>query len=87
MAKRRIEITVETERIVITGAAPKLVWCEACNDSTLAISLEQAVLIARVSAAALEWAIDSGRLHHYWQGGDRRRWICLSSLARMSAAE
>ena len=86
MAKRRIEITVETERIVITGAAPRWAWCEACGDETLALPPGQATLVARVSAAALERAIQGGRLHHRSEI-DEPTWICLSSLTHMSANE
>jgi hypothetical protein len=84
MAKKRIEIIVETERIVITGATPRLVWCERCNDSSFEVSLEQAAIIARVSSAELQREVKVGRLH-YWRGGDERLLICLSSLTKASS--
>jgi hypothetical protein len=84
MAKKRIEIIIETERIVITGAMPSLVWCEQCNNSAFGVSLEQALLITRTSAAELQQAMEMEHLHH-WRGVDGKLLVCLSSLTQASS--
>jgi hypothetical protein len=84
MANRQTEIPIETERIVITGAMPKLVWCEQCNDSSFEVSLQQAVLITRTSIAELQQAMETRRLHH-WRGVDGKFQVCFSSLANASS--
>jgi hypothetical protein len=84
MAKKRIEIIIETERIVITGAMPRLIWCEQCNDSAFEVSLEQAALIWRTTAVELQQALETRHLHH-WRGVDGKLLVCLSSLTKASS--
>jgi hypothetical protein len=83
MANRQTEILIETERIVITGATPRLVWCEQCNDSSFEVSLEQAALIMRTRAAELQQAMEMEHLHH-WRGVNGKLLVCLSSLTKAS---
>jgi hypothetical protein len=84
MAKKRIEIIVETERIVITGAMPRVVWCEQCKDSSFEVSLEQAALIMRTSPIELQQAMEMEHLYH-WRAVHGKLLVCLSSLTKASS--
>jgi hypothetical protein len=84
MANRQTEVPVETERIVITGATPRLIWCARCNDSAFEVSLEQAARITRTSIAELQQAMQTRQQHH-WREVEGRLQICLSSLAKASS--
>jgi hypothetical protein len=81
MANRQTEILIETERIVITGATPRLIWCVRCNDSAFEVSLQQAALITQTSAVDLQQALETGHLHH-WRGVNGKLLVCLSSLTK-----
>jgi hypothetical protein len=81
MANRQTEILFETERIVITGAEPRLIWCAHCNDSAFEVSLQQAALITRTSIAELQQAMETRHLHH-WREVEGKLLFCLSSLSK-----
>ena len=81
MANRQTEILTETERIVITGATPRLIWCARCNDSAFEVSLQQAALITRTSLAELQQTMEMGHLHH-WCEVNGKLLVCLSSLTK-----
>jgi hypothetical protein len=79
MAKRRVEITVETERLILRGRKPKACWCEACGALSITVSIAQAAIIARTDELTICRLIESGRLHGFEADGSCLR-VCLGSL-------
>jgi hypothetical protein len=75
--KSRMEITVETHRILVIRAASNLDkgWCERCGRPTVRISL-QAAAQERISTGALSRHIDEGRLH--FTNSSDGSFICLA---------
>ncbi len=65
--KRRTEITIETDRLVLVGRkgtkARSYDWCTACNSLVQLLTTDDAALTAGVNSRTIfHWA-ESGRLH------------------------
>ena len=65
--KRRTEISVETERIVVMsrrfGKKREPQWCHSCDEGVDMLTTDQSAIAARVSSRTIfRWA-ESGRLH------------------------
>ncbi len=65
--KRRTEITIETERLVVTARASgkrrELQWCLCCEAGVDMLTTDQSAVIARVSSLTIfRWA-ETGRVH------------------------
>ena len=75
--KSRMEITVETHRILVIRAAGNLDhgWCERCGRPTLRISLQCATQ-ERITNGALSRHVDEGRLH--FTNASDGLFICLA---------
>jgi hypothetical protein len=61
--KRRREITLETERIVIRGQLPEINWCEACAASTPMVTAEQAAALIGEETDHLSHRVEQGLIH------------------------
>ena len=62
--RRRMEITVETRRLVIrrsTNQAP--VWCVECSSPVQLITPEEAAVLASVSTRTVYRRVERGQLH------------------------
>ena len=79
--KRRIEWSVETEKITLHGPAPSITWCAECEKHSMRINSEQAALLAGVSEIVIYRMIEEKRLHHT-ETTDGRLRICMASLAK-----
>jgi len=79
MSGRKVELTIETERLILKGRPPKVSWCETCGAAALTVSIEQAAALARTDELALRRLIESGRLHGS-PAEDSRLRLCLGSL-------
>jgi hypothetical protein len=82
--KRRIEITVETERVMLVrrrrGKRLSL-WCAACDAESLMLSADEAAAFAGMSTMAIFRLAEAGRLH--WQEtGAGSLVVCHNSLLR-----
>lgn len=77
---RRLELTVETDRIimVVDGGSEKL-WCPVCQSDTQMISVDQAAILQQVNARTIFRWVDEGRLHYAETAQGLLR-ICLNSL-------
>lgn len=65
--KRRTEITIETERLVVMarrhGKRRELQWCLSCDEGVDMLTTDQSAIVARVSSLTIfRWA-ETGRVH------------------------
>lgn len=90
--KRRTEITIETERLLVLGrniggAASKsherhprpLVWCLSCADHVKPLTTDEAAIQAHVTSLTIFHWVESERLH-YIESSDGLLLICPNSL-------
>jgi hypothetical protein len=82
MTKRRVELMVKTERWVLKGAKPQVIWCFQCGASSMMLSVEQAVMITRADQSIIRLLIKTGRLHSV-ETADPRSRVCLASLSNV----
>ena len=81
-AKKRTEITVETERVLIIRRRRVIRgWCQECGFEVDLVTLEDAGAIAQVSLAALRGSPQAQALH-FSDGVDGAPLVCLESLLR-----
>lgn len=64
MLRKRTEITVETERLVVMRGHKRLIaWCVPCNQHREMLATDEAALAANVKSSTIfHWA-ESGRIH------------------------
>jgi hypothetical protein len=79
--KRRIEITVETKRVLLMtrGDAVGRGWCEACGREVPMLTPEEAGLVAGVSARAIYRRAEDGQVH-FTETSDGALLVCSGSL-------
>jgi hypothetical protein len=85
--KKRTEITIETERVVVLGGVGREVvaqWCEKCGTESRLIAPDAAAaLLGIATQAILRWAEAAGL--HFAAGADGSQLLCLNSLPRDEA--
>lgn len=79
--KRRAEITVETEQVVIirpteAGASR---WCSDCEATVLMVTSDNAALLLGSSLRAICRQVEAGQLH-FRETETGRLFICLNSI-------
>ena len=79
--KREIEITVETERILVISRRRNLglIWCAVCATLASVVTAEEAGIIAHVNSGTIYHWVDDGRLH-FMETPEGWGRICLTSL-------
>ena len=82
MGKRRLELEVQTETIVLTGQAPRVSWCHECERHSWKISVEHAAMLSGATEMMVYRMVEEGRLHHA-ETADGRVRICLESLSKI----
>ncbi len=83
MTKRRAEITIETERILVieqTTCRLRIGWCAACGAETQLIALDEAAAALRISTPAMRRWAEAARLHFNLTTNGALS-ICLDPLA------
>lgn len=82
--KRRTEITIETERVLVISKrnTSALAWCSACGSQEQMITPEVAAKTISLSTRAVYRLIESDQLH-FIETHDNRLWICVNSLNRI----
>lgn len=65
--KRRTEIIIETERLVVMarhlGKRRELQWCVSCDEGVDMLTTDQSAIVAHVSSRTIfRWA-ETGRVH------------------------
>ena len=86
--KKRTEITLETDRILIIRRAgrPVRAWCTGCSEEVAMITLEKAVALASTSTRTIYRWVEAGHVH-FIETTDRAPLVCLNSLLGASATE
>ena len=79
--KRRTEIIVETERIIVVPSPATSVraWCETCCDQVEMVTPEQAATLIQVTPRVVYRWVEA-QLLHFIEEPDGRVLICLNSL-------
>lgn len=85
--KRKTEITIETERLLIISKrnTSSLGWCADCGGQVRLLNAEVASQVAGVSPRAIYRLIEAGHLH-FIETSDQRLLICINSLGQMTEA-
>lgn len=84
--KRRTEIIVETERLIITSppATSFHLWCEACSARVEMMPPEQAATLIQVTPRVVYRWVEA-QLLHFIEEPDGRVLICRNSLYGQSS--
>lgn len=79
--KRRTEIIVETERIIVVSPPTTTVhlWCDACSAQVEMVTPEHAAALVQVTPRAVYRWIET-ELLHFLEEPDGRLFICRNSL-------
>jgi hypothetical protein len=84
--KRRREITLETEKIVIRGDLFEFKRCDACTASTPTVTVEQAAMLIGEEVEHLYRRIECGQVHST-RTARGSLMICLKSLSTVPGSE
>ncbi len=79
--KRRTEIIVETERVIVVPpqTMPVHLWCEGCSAQVEMVTPEQAATLLQVTPRAVYRWVEA-QLLHFFEETDGRVLICRHSL-------
>ncbi|MDX6695802.1 MAG: hypothetical protein QOF02_3405 [Blastocatellia bacterium] len=80
--KRRTEITVKTDRLIVVRReqrAGTAAWCESCAKPATMLSVDDAAAVARSSSRAIYRRVEADTLH-FTETPEGRLLICLNSL-------
>lgn len=83
MGKKRTEITIETERILLISSRSDsfILWCERCGRRMPMLTVDEASAVTRDSVEEILRKIEDQQLHCVQMHGSRLR-ICLNSLLK-----
>jgi excisionase family DNA binding protein len=79
--KRRTEITIETERLLVMSVQREssLGWCDNCAGQVTMITPNEAAVRARISPRTIYQWVEAGKLH-FTKTSEGSLFICLNSL-------
>ena len=78
--KKRIEVTIETERLLIaSNRKVATIWCDACSRLVKMISVDEAAALTGQTERTIYGWVESGRLH-FSETPEGRLRICLNSI-------
>ncbi len=79
--KRRTEIIVETERVIVVpqATAPLHLWCHSCSARVEMVTPEQAARLLQVTPRVVYRWVEA-QLLHFLEEPDGRVLICRNSL-------
>ena len=82
MIRKRTEITVEIDRLLVIRSNQRLIaWCPPCAEHREMLATDDAALTARVKSSTIfHWA-ESGRIHST-ETADGLLLICAQSLSQ-----
>jgi hypothetical protein len=81
--KRRTEITIKTERLVILRRSRNINeadWCARCAGPTRLLNVDEAAAVARSTSRAIYRRVEAAQLH-FTETAEGRLLICLNSLS------
>lgn len=84
MMKRRTEITIETERLLIIRSrkTSAQAWCTSCDRQVHMITIDEAAQVAKVSSRLVYRLVEADELH-FIETTDKRLLICVNSLHQL----
>lgn len=80
--KRRTEITIKTDRLVIVRCSRSTnfaAWCESCASPARMLSVDEAAMVSRSSSRAIYQRVEANQLH-FTETPEGRLLVCLTSL-------
>ena len=82
MRRKRTEITIETERVLVVSRSNKLItWCGGCGAHVEMLTADEAALLAGVSTRAIfRWA-EAGQIH-FAETPEGLLLVCPNALPR-----
>ena len=79
--KRRTEITIKTDRLIIFRRSLQAnAWCESCAGPTRMLDVDEAATVARSTSRAIYRRVEEASLH-FKETSEGRLLICLNSLS------
>lgn len=82
--KKRTEVTIETERLVVIRNRPRAVmWCEQCRAEVRMLTVDQAALMMRIRSLVIYRLVETGDLH-FAENDEGILLVCLNSLEAIS---
>jgi hypothetical protein len=77
---RRMSITIQTERLLVINRSRSLYsLCAACGDEVRMVTIDQAAVLARVTAREIYREVEVGMLH-FIETTEGSLLICFNSL-------
>ncbi len=85
--KRRIEITVEHQWLILRRSTPIFVWCQECPAAIQMITPDEAAVLAGVSTRAIYALVETEQLHYTEtpEGPLMKLFVCPNSLSTLIA--
>jgi hypothetical protein len=82
--KRRTEITIETERLLIIHRRkpPARAWCPSCDVEVQMITADEAAQLSFISSRLIYRLVEADELH-YVETPENRLLICMDSLKQL----
>jgi hypothetical protein len=79
--KKRTEITIETERVIVIRRhrPPVRAWCQSCGRQAVMVTVDEAARFACVSVRTLCGWVENGKLH-FIDTADGGLLICQASI-------
>ena len=60
---KRVEVTIETETVVVRGGHAVRAWCQGCNDYSMMLTPSAAARLASVTTEIIYARIATGAVH------------------------
>ncbi len=82
MIKRRMEINIKTERLVIVSHRPSarmIAWCDPCARTARMLTVDEAAALLRTTARDIYRRVEAAELH-FRETPEGALLICLNSL-------
>ena len=77
---RRMKITIETERLLVMRRGMSLFsFCASCGDEVRMVTIDQAAMLARLTAREIYREVEAGMLH-FLETTDGSLLVCFRSL-------
>ena len=78
--KKRIEVTIETERLLIARNRKfATIWCDDCSSLVKMITVDEAAVLAQQTERTIYGWVEAGSLH-FSETSEGRLFICLNSI-------
>lgn len=86
--KRRTEITIETERLLLLKESSRslFLWCDTCGAQVRMLTPEEAASVAGVSVRKIYRRVEAGELH-FIEMSEGPVLICLDSILTLNPKE